>query len=125
MAKFSAIIRYKFQPNGKASARGENPSKEADDDAAEAKPWLRGGALSSSGGEARGEGTHQRVDNNQHRTVRAVTATTARVTKRARVMRAMTEPSPRDAGDEGPPPVARVQNNQLLRKNQWQGTLWR
>ncbi len=45
MAKFSAIIRYKFQPNGKASARGKNLSKEADDDAAEAKPWLGGGSI--------------------------------------------------------------------------------
>jgi hypothetical protein len=31
---------------GEASARGENPSKEADDDTAEAKPWRgRGGIV--------------------------------------------------------------------------------
>jgi hypothetical protein len=43
--------------------------------------------------------------------VRAVTATTTRVTKRARATRAMMEPSPREEGEDGPPPAARVHNN--------------
>jgi len=47
--------------------------------------------------------------------VRAVTVTTTRVTKRARAIRAMMEPSPREEEDIGPPPVVRVCNNQLLR----------
>ena len=42
-----------------ASARGGEPSKEGDDEAAEAKPWRGGGALSSSGGEASGEGNNK------------------------------------------------------------------
>jgi len=63
-------------------------------------------------------------------TVRNVVATTARVTtKAARAMEAgstrmtmtmaMMEPSPREEGDNGPPPVARVQNNQILSRHQW------
>jgi hypothetical protein len=46
----------------------------------------------------------------------------ARVTRRARATRAMVEPSLREKGDDGPPPAARVHNNQLLRQLQWQGT---
>ena len=63
--------------------------------------------------------------------MRAVTTTKtratkrARVTKRARATRAMAEPSPREKGDDGPPPGARVHNNQLLRQLQRQGTWWR
>ncbi len=53
----------------------------------------------------------------------AVIATTTRVTKRARATRT-TEPSPREEGEDGPPPVARVHNNQLLRQHQQRGTLW-
>ena len=49
--------------------------------------------------------------------VRAVTTTTTRVMKRARATRAMTEPSPRKEGDDGPPAI--VHNNQLLRQHQW------
>ncbi len=36
--------------------------------------------------------------------VRAVTVTMTRVTKRAMATRAMTEPSPREERDGGPPP---------------------
>jgi len=57
---------------------------------------------------------------------RKVVATTARATMKATraagagatrttTMRAMTEPSLREAGDHGPPPAARVHNNQILR----------
>jgi hypothetical protein len=52
--------------------------------------------------------------------MRAVTTTKTRATKRARVTkkatatRAMAGHSPREKGDDGPPPAARVHNNQLL-----------
>jgi hypothetical protein len=40
---------------------GGKPSKEADDEAAEVKPWQgRGGVGLLSSGKARGEGKHQR-----------------------------------------------------------------
>ena len=57
--------------------------------------------------------------------MRAVTMTKTRVTKRARLTkrvratRTMAEPSPREKGDDGPPPVATVHNNQLPRQLQW------
>ena len=56
--------------------------------------------------------------------VRAVTTKKTRVMKRARAMRAITEPSPRKEGDDGPLPAARVHNNQLLRQHQWQSMWW-
>ena len=36
-----------------------------------------------------------------------------------RVTRAVTEPSPREKGDDGPPLAARVHNNQILSQHQW------
>ena len=33
---------------------------------------------------------------------------------RMMTMRTMTEPSPREEGDDGPPLAARIQNNQIL-----------
>ena len=35
-----------------------------------------------------------------------------------RATRAMTEPSPREEGDDGPPLAARVHNNQILSRHQ-------
>ncbi len=48
-------------------------------------------------------------------TVMAVTVMTTRLTKRGRAMKTMTEPSPREEGDDGSPPAARVHKNQKLR----------
>ena len=66
-------------------------------------------------------------------TVRNVVAMTARaMLKAARAMgagstrmtmtKAMPEPSPREEGDDGPPPAARVHINQILSRHQRQGT---
>ena len=68
----------------------------------------------SSGGEGQGyttKGSQQSTKTTAM--VRAVTTTTTRATKRARAKwaratRAITEPSLRKEGDDGPPPVARV-----------------
>ena len=55
--------------------------------------------------------------------MRAVTTTKtramkrARVTKRARGTRAMAEPSPREKGDNCPPPAERVHNNHYCNFN--------
>ena len=46
-------------------ARRGKPSKEGDEDTAEAKPWRGRGASSSSDGKVRGEGKQQRDHNNQ------------------------------------------------------------
>jgi hypothetical protein len=80
-----------------------------------------GGRQGSSSG---CEGTHQ-SNIKPTLTARNVVATTVRATTKAaratgagamRVMmtRAMTEPSPREEGDDGPPPAAREHNNQIL-----------
>ena len=45
-------------------------------------------------------------------------------TTRMTATRAMTEPSPMEEGDDGPPPAARVHNNQTIRWHQWRGTWW-
>jgi len=90
-----------------------------------------GGRRWSSSG---GKGTQQ-SNIKPTSTVRNVVVTTARVaTKAARATgagamrmtttRAMTKPSPREEGDDGPPPVARVHNNQILSRHQWRGTWW-
>jgi hypothetical protein len=72
---------------------------------------------------ARGHGTQKRVPEK----VTAVTMTTTRATKSELGQRgpcstrAMTKPSPREEGADGPPRAARVHNNQLLRRQQRQG----
>ena len=90
-----------------------------------------GGRRWSSSG---GKGTQQ-SNIKPASTVRNVVAMTARATtKAARVTgagsmrttmtRAMSEPSPREEGDNGPPLAARVHNNQILSRHQRQGTRW-
>ena len=60
-------------------------------------------------------------------TARATTKA-ARVTgagsTRTTMTRAMSEPSPREEEDNGPPLAARVHNNQILSRHQRQGTRW-
>ena len=46
-------------------------------------------------------------------TTKAASATEAGAT-RTMTARDMTEPSPREEGDNGPPPAAKVHNNQIL-----------
>ena len=68
-------------------------------------------------------------------TVRNMVAMTARATTkvaralgagstRTTTMRAMMEPSPREEGDDGPPPAVRVHNNQILSQHLRRGTWW-
>ena len=56
-------------------------------------------------------------------TTKAARATGAGST-RMMTTRAKTEPSPREEGDDVPPPAKRVHNNQILIQHQRQGTWW-
>ncbi len=89
---------------------GKQANEEEDDKAAEAKPWQgRGGIILLQ----QLWRLRRRQSTKVIATVTAVTATTTRATKRARALRAIREPSPREEGDDGPPPVVRVHTSMV------------